>query len=85
MFYRLSWKVTVTVTREGPPDRDAMPAGLLTVVDAAGRAGVSVRTLRRWIASDNLAVTKLPYGRVGIPIADLDALIVPVTPTQMEE
>jgi hypothetical protein len=38
--------------------RNAAPSHLVSVVDAASRAGVSVATMRRWVASGDVQVVR---------------------------
>ena len=45
---------------------------LLTIADVAERCGVSVKSVRRWIDRDELAVHRLPPGRaIRVSEADL--------------
>ena len=46
-----------------------------TLTDAAGRAGVDPKTLRRWIASGLLPAYRMGPRRVRIDLNDLDAVL----------
>ncbi len=60
----------VTATRAADTDADA--AMMVTAEDAAAIAGVSVRTIRRWIQQGHLAYEEGPAGKMVSP-ADLPA------------
>jgi excisionase family DNA binding protein len=51
----------------------------LSVAEAAARAGVSTRTVKRWIAAHLLPATRLPSpggrGHLRIRLGDLEALL----------
>ena len=53
--------------------------GWLPIADAAGRAGVSSRTLKRWIAAGFISATRLPSpggrGHLRIRAGDLESLL----------
>ncbi|MCB9441128.1 MAG: helix-turn-helix domain-containing protein [Mycolicibacterium sp.] len=53
-------------------------AGTVDIRVAAERAGVSVRTLRRWIATGKLPARRTGGGYLRIRIDDIDALSVEV-------
>ncbi len=60
------------VTATGATDTDADAATMVTAEDAAAIAGVSVRTIRRWIQQGHLAHEEGPAGKMVSP-ADLPA------------
>jgi excisionase family DNA binding protein len=59
-------------------DLQALPGGWLSVVKAAGRAGVCPRTIKRWIWNGHLPATRMPSakgkGHLRIRLGDLEAL-----------
>jgi excisionase family DNA binding protein len=53
------------------PTVTQVPARLLTIKEAAGRARVSTRTVRRWIAAKLLQAHRTPTGFVRIDPQEL--------------
>jgi excisionase family DNA binding protein len=55
------------------------PTNRLSVAQAAARAGVSSRTIKRWIAANLLPATRLPSprgkGHLRIRLGDVEALL----------
>ena len=66
------------MTKSNNPLLDAQ-AKWLSVKDAAARAGVSTRTIKRWIEKKLLLATRLPSdqgkGHLRIRLNDLEALL----------
>ena len=68
-------------TAEGRSERTHEPhqTDRLSVAKAAARAGVSSRTIKRWIAANLLPATRLPSprgkGHLRVRIGDLEVLL----------
>lgn len=54
----------------------------LTTGAAAAVLGVSDETLRRWVDQGKVRYVRLPSGRLRFRQADIEALLVPVEPTE---
>ncbi len=54
-----------------------MATAYLTVGQAAARAGVHDRTVRRWMDEERLTKYKTATGRVRVSVVELDAITVP--------
>ncbi len=52
-----------------------MSATWLTVAAVAEELDVSMRTVQRWVAAGEIAVVRLPGGRVRIRRCDLDSAV----------
>jgi excisionase family DNA binding protein len=59
------------------PDRTDLATGA-----AAELLGVSDETLRRWAEQGKVRYVRLPSGRLRFRRADLEAILVPVEPTE---
>lgn len=59
------------------PDTTDLPTGA-----AADVLGVSDETLRRWVDQGKVRYVRLPSGRLRFRRSDLDAILVPVEPTE---
>lgn len=58
-----------------PTPRGSLAPGYLPLADAAGWAGVSVRTMKRWIASGLPVYQAMARGKVLVRPADIDAFL----------
>lgn len=54
------------------PEIGGVPAQTVGTMTAAAMAGVSERTIRRWIADGLLPARKRPTGKLAIRVADLE-------------
>ena len=68
-----------TVTRRSELAHETHQSDRLSIAEAAARAGVSPRTIKRWIAAKLLPATRLPSpcgrGHLRIRLGDLEALL----------
>lgn len=73
------------MTQSDPKSLIDNQTDLLTTEEVADRLRVGVKTVRRYIAAGRLKAYRLPANKLRCRKTDVDALLVPVTITEVPE